>query len=112
MEKLYLGIKGHIVCLNQETGDKLWDTKIKNSSITNVYFENGFVFAYSGGRLYCLQSIDGKVKWENKLKGLGYGTCIIAGNHQNATVIASQNAAQQEPAMAGTSAAGSSGSGK
>jgi outer membrane protein assembly factor BamB len=95
MEKLFLGISNHVVCLSKKTGDQLWKTKLKSSSITNVYYENGKVFAYSGGHLFCLNTSDGSIIWENPLKGFGYSTCIIASEHQNAAVISSQIATQQ-----------------
>jgi outer membrane protein assembly factor BamB len=52
MEKLFLGISGHVVCLSKKTGEQLWKTKLKSSSITNVYFEADNVFAYSGGHFF------------------------------------------------------------
>jgi len=111
MDKLFLGINNHVVCLSKKTGEQLWKTKLKSSTITNVYYEEGFVFAYSGGHLFCLNASDGIVIWENTLKGFGYGTCIIASEHQNSTVIASQIAAQQATAagavVAGTAASSS-----
>jgi hypothetical protein len=45
--------------------------------------------------LFCLTAADGSITWENPLKGLGYGTCIIASEHQNTSVISSQIATQQ-----------------
>ncbi|XQW85233.1 PQQ-binding-like beta-propeller repeat protein [Thalassotalea piscium] len=110
MEKLFLGISNHVVCINKKTGDELWKTKVKSSMITNIYYEEGFIFAYSGGHLFCLKAKDGAIIWENPLKGLGYGTCIIASEHQNATVIASQIAMQQTLAASATITAGSSSS--
>jgi outer membrane protein assembly factor BamB len=95
MEKLFLGISNHVVSLNKKTGEQLWKTKLKSSTITNVYYEDGNIFAYSGGHLFCLQASDGSIVWENPLKGFGYSTCIIASEHQNAAVISSQIATQQ-----------------
>lgn len=95
MTKLFLGISNHVVCLNKKDGTELWKTKLRSSTITNVYFENDCVFAYSGGHLFCLEALTGTIIWENQLKGLGYGTCIIASEHQNSTVIATQIATQQ-----------------
>ena len=111
MDKLFLGISNHVVCLNKKNGKLLWKTKLKSSSITNVYYENENVFAYSGGHLFCLAAADGAIIWENTLKGFGYGTCIIASEHQNASVISSQIATQQAVAastIAATTAASSS----
>ena len=110
MDKLFLGINNHVVCLSKKTGEQLWKTKLKSSTITNVYYEDENVFAYSGGHLYRLAASDGAICWENPLKGFGYGTCIIASEHQNSIVIASQVATQQALAattVASTSAASS-----
>ena len=82
MEKLFLGISNHVVCLNKKTGIQVWKTKLKSSGITNVYYEDGNIFAYSGGHLFCLDAVDGSINWENPLKGFGYSTCIIASEHQ------------------------------
>jgi len=95
MDKLFLGISNHVVSLSKKTGEQLWKTKLKSSSITNVYYEDGNIFAYSGGHLFCLQASDGAILWENPLKGFGYSTCIIASEQQSSAVIANQVAAQQ-----------------
>ncbi len=111
MDKLFLGISNHVVCVSKKTGEQLWKTKLRSSAITNVYYEAENVFAYSGGHLFCLAASDGSIAWENPLKGLGYGTCIIASEHQNVPVISSQVAAQQAIAattIAATSASSSS----
>jgi outer membrane protein assembly factor BamB len=112
MEKLFLGISNHVVCLSKKTGEQLWKRKLKSSSITNVYYESECVFAYSGGHLFCLQGSDGAILWENPLKGFGYSTCIIASEHQNSAVISSQIATQQAIAastiVASTAASSSS----
>jgi len=112
MEKLFLGISNHVVCLSKKSGEQLWKTKLKSSSITNVYYESGNVFAYSGGHLFSLNASDGSIVWENPLKGFGYSTCIIASEHQNAAVISSQVATQQAVAAStiAASTAASSGS--
>ncbi|MBV1909965.1 MAG: PQQ-like beta-propeller repeat protein [Kangiellaceae bacterium] len=95
MDKLFLGISSHVVCLSKETGEQIWKTKLKSSSITNVYFEEDNVYAYSGGHLFCLRADNGAIIWKNTLKGFGYGACIIASETQNASVISSQISAQQ-----------------
>lgn len=101
MEKLFLGISGCVVCLDKKTGQELWKTKLKRSEITNVYYESDFIYAYSGGHLFCLNASAGEIQWENQLNGLGYGSCIIASEHQSSTVISSQIATQQTSAAAG-----------
>ncbi len=112
MDKLLLGIKGHAVCVNKKTGDKLWSTKLKSTSgVTNIFVEDDSVFAYSGGHLFCLDLKSGTIKWENKLEGMGYGPCIMASESQNPSVVASHFAAQQASAASASVVASSGGDG-
>ncbi len=79
MDKMFLGIKGHVVCLNKQTGKELWRTKLKTDwgkPTMVVYSEN--VFAYVAGILFCLNDETGEVIWKNELSGLGHGSCVIA----------------------------------
>ena len=57
-----------------------------------------------GGHLFCLQAKSGKVLWENKLSGLGYGACIIATSNQSAAISAAIQAQQAAGAAAATAA--------
>lgn len=96
MDKLLLGIKGHAVCIDRNTGTKIWSTKLRlTSGVTNIFVENDVAFVYCGGHLFCLDIHDGSIKWENKLEGMGYGPCIIATDNQSSSVVASNAAAQQ-----------------
>ena len=50
MEKLFLGIKGQLVCLDKASGNKLWATKLKSTSgVTNLLFEDDKVFRFKDG---------------------------------------------------------------
>ena len=98
MEKLFIGIKGHVICLDKETGRSIWTTKLKSlTDVTNVHFEGESVFAYARGHLYCLDPNDGAVKWTNPLNGFGTGPCIIASESQ-ASAAAISHAEQQQSA--------------
>ena len=103
MEKIFLGMNGHVVCLKQKTGEEIWRTKLKSGQITNIVLDDDKIYAASGGYLFCLKSSNGKVLWENGLSGLGYGACIIATHSQNANVIAASQA--QQAAVAATASA-------
>jgi len=116
MERLFIGIQGKAVCLDKATGDIIWSSKLKSSSaVTNVYFENKQVFAYSGGHLFCLNAETGEIVWENGLSGYGFGACIIASENQSSvSAISNQVASQQAAAssiIVATSSSNSSGSG-
>ena len=85
-DNLILGMKGHVICVNKNTGKERWRTKLRSADLTNIYCEADKVYAYANGHLYCLSVNNGKVEWQNDLKGLGYGACIIAGQ-QNANLV-------------------------
>lgn len=92
MSNIYLGMAGKIICLDRNTGDEIWRTKLKSiSSLTNLIKEQDRVIAYAGGHLFCLDANSGDILWENELKGLGYGYCMIA-SEQQSTIDAHQNA--------------------
>ena len=107
MDKLVLGIKGRAVCVSKSSGERLWSTKLKNTSgITNVFLDADKVFAYSGGHLFCLDLQTGSILWENALKGLGYGPCIMAGDAQSSAVNAAAAAAAVQQASVAYSSSG------
>ncbi|QOL24566.1 PQQ-binding-like beta-propeller repeat protein [Thalassotalea sp. LPB0316] len=110
MSQLYLGISGHVVCIEKQTGKELWKTKLKSSQLTNVCYEDGFVYAYSAGHLFCVNANNGDLEWTNKLPGLGYGYCIIATESQN-DVVANATATAQSAATAAGGAGAAAGAG-
>ena len=83
MSNLYLGIQGHVVCIEKLTGKELWKTKLKGMSITNVFCDANNIYAYASGHLFCLEPAFGKIQWKNGLSGYGYGSCIFASNDLN-----------------------------
>jgi len=104
MNKLFIGIKGHVVCLDKQTGDEIWKCKLKGMSITNVIRDEKMVYAYAGGHLFCLDKDFGKILWNNPLTGYGYGACIFAGDvsAQQAAYTFNQNQNQNNAQAANT----------
>ena len=51
---------------------------MKYSSLINVVVKGNQVIAYSRGVIYGIDRVSGKLLWQNGLRGLGYGYCIIA----------------------------------
>ena len=108
--QLYLGMSGHVVCINKRDGSEVWRTKIKGGQLTNVVVDGELVFAYSGGHLFCLSAADGRVHWENPLRGLGYGHCILAARgSQDAAMAASRVEDQAAAVIAAEAAAAADG---
>lgn len=91
---IYLGISGHVVCIDRETGRENWRTKLKNSQLTNIMIDNNTILAYAGGHLYAVNIETGKILWENTLKGLGYSTAILASPNAQSIAYASAQQAQ------------------
>ena len=113
MKKLFLGIKGHVLCVDQATGREEWRTKLRSSTITNVVCVGELLHAYAKGHLFALDPKTGDVLWENSLNGLGYGFCIIAsegdsGYVQSAGAVQAQQAAASA-AVIGVTAASANG---
>ncbi len=102
MNYVYIGIAGHVTCIDKSTGTEVWRTKLKKgSSLTNLVKEGNQIIAYSGGHLFAINALTGDIQWENELKGLGYSYCIIAGSDQSSGASASAASAQQAAAAAG-----------
>lgn len=104
-EIAYLGTKGHVVAVDVETGKELWRTYVRTSTITNVAVSGDVVLVYAKGHLFGLRKGSGKVMWENKLDGLGYG-CGILGVEGGQNAALASAVQQQAAAAAATAAAG------
>lgn len=98
MEKLYIGVKGHVVCLDKATGNIQWEQKLKTADLTNIIQDGNLIFAHAAGHLFCLDAATGHVKWKNELSGLGYGACIFATNQQGTTYASAYEEAQRRQA--------------
>ena len=102
MKKIYLGIKGHILCIDGKTGREQWRTKLRASTITNVVFDGESLHAYSHGHLFALNPDTGEILWENSLEGLGYGFCIIATEGVSSYIQSASAAIQSQQVAAAT----------
>ena len=107
-DHLYLGIRGHVVCIRKHDGQEQWRTKLKGSDLTCVVVEPDAIYAATRGHLYALDARTGDIRWVNELPRLGFGTPIIASANQQSVAVAAikqaaeQAAAQQSAAHGGT----------
>ncbi len=97
-ELLVIGVGGHAVAIDPETGTELWRTKLKASSFITVFPAGPRVFAGAGGELFCLDAASGNVLWRNKLKGLGLG--VVAFSASTDAVVSAAVQAQRAAAAA------------
>lgn len=97
-QPLIVGVGSHAVCINFDTGEELWRTKLKSSSFVTIHVDGARVLAGAGGELFCLDARSGTILWHNKLKGLGFGVVTFAGGP--AAAVAAAMHAQRAAAVA------------
>ena len=78
VEPLYVGIKGHVIAMQQDTGVELWRTKLEGARMrahdfVHLLRDRDSLFASYNGEVYCLDPKTGEVRWHNQLRGLGTG---------------------------------------
>jgi outer membrane protein assembly factor BamB len=96
---LYLGVGGHVVAVDAATGEELWRTKLKMTTLTTVWTDGQRVYAGAQGELFCLDASAGNILWHNPLKGLGRGLVAFPGSGPEAAAAIA--AAQAAAAAAG-----------
>lgn len=74
---LYLGMKGHIVCINKHNGAEKWRTKLRSGEITTLLVQEDAIYAGVSGYLYALRPSSGEILWKNSMQGLGHGLITI-----------------------------------
>lgn len=97
---LVIGLGGHAVAIDPDSGAEIWRTRLKTSSFITVFRAGPRVFAGAGGELFCLDAASGNILWRNRLKGLGLG--MVAFGSSTDTVV---NAALQAQRAAAATAA-------
>ena len=97
---LVIGVGGHAVAIDPETGTELWRTKLKTSSFITVFPAGPVSSQAPEQQLFCLDAASGNILWRNKLKGLGLG--VVAFSASTDTVV---NAAAQAQRAAAAAAA-------
>jgi len=82
---LIVGSNGFVSAIAADSGNELWRTKLRDGimggsygSIVSVLIDGDKIFAGCSGRLYCLDSLTGKILWNNDLKGMGYNVISLA----------------------------------
>lgn len=78
-KNLYLGTRGHVVCINKQDGMEVWRTKLRTRgfAITTLLVQDNALYAGSDGFLYALDPLTGDILWENTLPGLRYSVCTL-----------------------------------
>lgn len=104
---LFIGVKGHVVCIRKTDGVELWRKHLIGSDTTSVCVEDGKIFAGTRGRLFRLDIQNGEIEWINELPKLGLGMCLIGSPNQGAMSLLHLIEQQQIAAAAAAFAASS-----
>jgi outer membrane protein assembly factor BamB len=79
---VFIGIKGSVIALHGAGGEQVWATQLatqlKGRGFVNVVLEQEAVLACCDGEIFCLDPLNGNVRWQNPLKGFGTGLATIA----------------------------------
>jgi outer membrane protein assembly factor BamB len=98
VDRLFIGLGGHLVAVDAATGTELWRAKLKGSDVVTVRVAGKFLFGATKGELFCLDPTTGEIRWHNRLKGLGTG--IVAFGASGDEIVAAHRAAEQAAAAA------------
>jgi outer membrane protein assembly factor BamB len=77
---IYVGIKGTALALDRATGEEVWRTELKGSDFVNLVLDGGDLLASARGEIFCLDPTSGEIRWNNPLRGLGWGLAAFAGS--------------------------------
>ena len=70
---LVIGVGGHAVAVDPETGTELWRTRLRTTTFVTVCRDGARVFAGAGGEPLCLDAGSGNILRRDRPKGLGLG---------------------------------------
>ena len=97
---IYIGIAG-----TGATGTEVWRSELKGNDFVNVSLQDGDLFATAKGELFCLDPSTGNIRWQNPLKGLGWGFITIATSGGQQAVVMGEKNQRDAAAAAGTGGA-------
>jgi hypothetical protein len=100
---LYVGIKGHVVAIDKQSGRELWRTKLGGYTLVNILIDTEMIFAYAKGHVFGM-NFSGKVLWDNGMTGLGYNMALLATQESNDQTAAIMQEIQSQQASSSSSA--------
>jgi outer membrane protein assembly factor BamB len=96
--------------MDQGSGGRVWETKLKGASFVTVLVDGGQVFAGTQGEIFCLDGATGKILWHDGLKGYGFGLLSIATKNGSSGIgaLAAEEQRRQSASADASSAAATS----
>lgn len=79
---------GDIIALDVETGNRLWQTKIGDLSMSTPLVVEDIIFVGSNNGLYSISAKDGKILWKNELRAVTstpayHNDIVFCGSHDD-----------------------------
>jgi outer membrane protein assembly factor BamB len=74
-EPLFVGTSNRVHAIDRATGAILWHRELDTrffkfgNNFVNLYFDGSSLFAATFAKVYCLDPVDGSVRWEARLEG-------------------------------------------
>lgn len=75
-----LGLNGRVIALLRKDGRVVWATNlpgILGDHFVTLACDEACVYAYTRGKIHCLDMKSGRILWSNELKGFGYGVATL-----------------------------------
>lgn len=75
-----LGLKSRVSAISRHDGQILWSAELVGGigdGFVTVTSDEKRVYAYTKGRLNCLDLFSGEIVWTNELTGYGYGIASL-----------------------------------
>lgn len=73
-KRFFVGTNGHVLCIDQRSGETIWQTELWKSVGTNLMMllrHQGRIFAACTRYVGCIDERDGALLWRTKVKKLG-----------------------------------------
>ena len=89
MPYLYVGANNKIAVIDAGTGRTIKEIVLNEAWLKtgnrfiNMIKKDGFLYAHTYGRLYCVDIGRGQVVWSNELKGMGFDIASLISDDDN-----------------------------
>ena len=107
---VFVGIRDHIVALDDRTGVEVWRTELSGADFVTILWDGDALFAANNGEVFRLDPVTGAVQWRNGLKKLGRGFVSLASSRLassgDVTTAAIADQRRRQQAAAAATAAG------
>jgi outer membrane protein assembly factor BamB len=89
-DKLFAGMRGHVVALDKATGSERWRTRLKGAEMVHLASDDRLLYASTRGEVFALDPATGSVLWRNPMKGLGYSFASLLGGPGESDAVLEQ----------------------